>query len=149
MLTFVEKGQNMNARCVIPLNKTISEYLAEIGETPQHSSEFIEINKGGMVLIGDMNNDDYSVFWKCMRIYEALGINYFAEYVNLRQSNYGNFSHGIEHWFNDNSFMGMRPDVATFKKLLINYGFLKLNFIMEFLYMNSKKHTKRQTYFTM
>lgn len=108
----------MNTHYYIPRDKTLNDYLSEIGDTPCHSSEFIEINKRGMVTVGVMDDADYEIFWKCMRVYESLGINYFADYIYLCQAYYGDFSHGIEHWFNDKSFMGMRPDSKTFREFV-------------------------------
>jgi hypothetical protein len=108
----------MSKSNVVPKDKTMKELLLEAGSVPCHCSEFIEINKRGMVEIGAMDDFDYEIFWDCMRIYEAFGINYFSQYIYLCKGFYGNFTQGIEAWFNSPSIMGYRPDAETFLELV-------------------------------
>lgn len=108
----------MSSSDVIPKDKTIKELLSEVGNVPCHNNEFIEINKIGMVEIGSMDDFDYEIFWNCMRVYEVSGINYFSQYVYLCKGLYGDFTQGIESWFN-RSIMEYRPDVTkTFLELV-------------------------------
>lgn len=106
----------MNEYHSIPDNKTIHDILDEIKSIPCHcqSSRFIEINKFGMVEIGPMNDFDYNIFWNCMKIFEAYGINYFSDYLCLRRGGYGDFSQGIDVWFNNKSIIGWRPTSDQF-----------------------------------
>lgn len=67
-----------------------------------------------MCQIGPMNDTDYEVFWDCMKIYESQGVNYFADYLDLRSGRYGDFTAGIECWFNDKSRTGQYPSPETF-----------------------------------
>lgn len=108
----------MNKSNVVPQDKTIKELLPEGVSVPCRCSNFIEINKIGMVEIGAMDDFDYEIFWNCMRVYEACGINYFSQYIELCKGFYGDFTQGIESWFNSRSIMGYRPDVENFLELV-------------------------------
>lgn len=102
----------------IPSDKTLYEILSEIGNTPCHCNEFIERNKFNIVEMGRMNDFDYEIFWGCMRVYEALGIDYFSNYAALHKGIYGDFSQGIEAWFDHSSIMGWRPSKDQFLEIV-------------------------------
>ena len=61
------------------------------------NSEFIEINKQNMIFV-HLGELDYRFFWGCMKLYDALGFNYFQLYLAIVKREFGNFSGGIEHW---------------------------------------------------
>lgn len=111
----------------IPQDKTFCDILSEVGDTPCHCSDFIELNKRSMVEIGEMNDSDYEIFWGCMRIYEALGINYFSSFADLCKGIYGDFSQGIEAWFNHNSIMGLRPSKDHFLEVVEILRFFEIS----------------------
>lgn len=117
----------MDKTNIIPKDKTLKELLLEVGNAPCHCSAFIEINKWGMVEIGVMNDFDYEVFWDCMRIYDACGVNYFSEYLGLRKGFYGDFNSGIEAWFNGYSDGGCRPNAEMFLELIDVLRFFEIS----------------------
>lgn len=108
----------MHTTSSVPKDKTLNELLSEISDTPCQSNEFIELTKRGLVEIGAMDDFDYDIFWNCMRIYESYGVNYFSFYILLRKGFYGDFTQGIESWFNSRSIMGHMPNVEHFKELV-------------------------------
>ena len=55
----------MNKPPILPKDKTLTDILFEIDNSPCHNSKFIEINKRHMVEIGFMNDFDYEIFWGC------------------------------------------------------------------------------------
>lgn len=97
--------------------KTLKELLSELDDAPSHCNSFIEDNKFGMVEIGAMDDSDYEIFWDCMKVYEACGINYFTTYIDLRKGLYGDFDQGIEAWFNCRTPFGCRPDAEQILKI--------------------------------
>lgn len=112
----------------IPQDKTFYDILSEIGNTPCHCNEFIERNKFNIIEIRGMNDFDYEIFWGCMRIYEVLGIDYFSNYANLRKGIYGDFSQGIEVWFNhSSSIMEQRPSTDRFLEVVEVLRFFKIS----------------------
>lgn len=102
----------------IPQDKTFYDILSEIGSTPSQCNEFIERNKFYLIEIGRMSDFDYEIFWGCMRIYEVLGIDYFSNYADLRKGLYGNFSQGVEAWFDHSSIMGWPPSKDQFLEVV-------------------------------
>lgn len=117
----------MHTTSSIPKDKTLNELLAEIIDTPCQSNEFIELTKRGLVEIGAMDDFDYDIFWNCMRIYESYGVNYFPFYILLRKGFYGDFTQGIESWFNSRSIMGHMPNVEHFKELVDVLRFFEIS----------------------
>lgn len=117
----------MNRIDTIPQDKTFYDILSEIGNTPCHCNEFIERNKFNLIEIGRMNDFDYEIFWGCMKVYEALGIDYFSNYADLRKGVYGNFSQGIEAWFNHSSIMEQRPSSDRFLEVVESLRFFKIS----------------------
>lgn len=111
---------------LFPREKTLKDLLSEVGDTPCHSSAFIELNKRGMVVIGAMHDFDYEIFWDCMRIYEAQGVNYFCSYLMLRDGSYGDFSQGIEAWFHDTSSTWSKPPHEQFSELVDALRFFQI-----------------------
>lgn len=112
---------------IVPKGKTLKELVFEVGNAPCHCSKFIEINKWEMVEIGAMDDFDYEIFWDCMKVYEACGINYFPQYIYLRKGFYGDFTQGIEAWFNSYSIMGYRPDAEKFFELVDVLRFFEIS----------------------
>lgn len=112
---------------IVPKDKTLEELLSEIGNVTCHCSKFVEINKWGMVEIGAMDDFDYEIFWDCMRVYEACGINYFSQYIALCKGFYGDFTQGIEAWFNSRSIMGNKPDAGKFLELVDVLRFFEIS----------------------
>lgn len=108
----------MRGSNIVPKDTTLKELVLEVGNASCHCNKFIEINKFGMVEIGAMDDFDYEIFWDCMKVYEAYGINYFPQYVYFCNGFYGDFTQGIEAWFNSHSFMGYRPDAEKFFELV-------------------------------
>ena len=82
-------------------NDTFQKLVAEVSSVPCENSEFVELNKIRMVELGPMDDQDYSFFWGCMKLYEKYRANYFAWYLSLRRDAYGDFSHGIEQWIKE------------------------------------------------
>lgn len=87
----------------IRTSETFYSLLEKIDNSPCENSEFIELNKIGMVEIGPMDVDDYQFFWGCMKLYDKFAINYFSYYLELRKGLFGDFSHGIFAWIDPNS----------------------------------------------
>lgn len=81
--------------------ETLRSMLAKLDDHICQNNEFIERNKWGMVEIGPMNEKDYTFFWGCMKVYEEYGVDYFTYYIDLKKGLYGNFSNGIDGWFDD------------------------------------------------
>ncbi len=81
--------------------ETFRSMLAKFDNPICQNNEFIERNKWGMVEIGPMDAQDYYFFWGCMKIYEEFGVDYFAYYIDLKKGLFGNFSNGINGWFDD------------------------------------------------
>ena len=87
------------------MNTTYKAILASLDGAPCQNSEFIELNKYAMCGIYgrswnpySLSPDDYKIFWGCMKIYNSLGINYFANYLKIISLYYGDFSHGLKGW---------------------------------------------------
>ena len=89
--------------------ETLRSMLAKLDNHICQNNEFIERNKWGMVEIGPMDEKDYAIFWGCMRIYEEYGVDYFSYYLDLIKGLYGNFSNGIDGWF-DNKYLPHSED---------------------------------------
>lgn len=79
------------------MNNTYKELLDGLDNTPCQNSEFIEINKLQMAMVGPMDSQAYQYFWGCMKIYDAYGVNYFPKYLELYLGSYGDYSKGIAH----------------------------------------------------
>lgn len=108
----------MREENIVPKDKTLKELAFEVGNVSYYCNKFIEINKFGMAEIGAMDDFAYEIFWDCMKVYEAYGINYFSQYIYLRKGFYGDFTQGIESWFNSNSVMGYSHDAEKFYELV-------------------------------
>lgn len=117
----------MSISNTIPKGKTLKGLLEKVSESPCHCNTFIEINKCGMVEIGAMDDRDYEVFWNCMRVYEACGINYFSLYIALRKGIYGDFTQGIKSWFGRNSIAGSKSSAEIFLELVDTLRFFEVS----------------------
>ncbi len=87
-----------NDCCIIPTDKTYRDLLQGLGNGIRPNNKFIEINKF-RIIQAELNDQDYEIFWDCMKLYDAYGINYFSAYLNLILGSYDSFSDGIESWF--------------------------------------------------
>ncbi len=90
------------------MEQTYQELLNELDDTPCQNSEFIEINKMGMLQVGPMDDQDYQYFWGCMKIYDAYGVNFFPQYLRLYLGFYGDYSKGIANWIHEDVQNGYR-----------------------------------------
>lgn len=59
------------------------------------NSEFIELNKMNLCC-SKLDENDYAIFWGCMKLYEIFEVNYFESYLKVINHQFGSFSIGIE-----------------------------------------------------
>jgi len=78
------------------MERTYQELLDTTDDLLCQNSEFIEINKRDMNC--KLDEQDYSFFWGCMKLFNDFDKNYFAWYLNLINQSYGDFSGGIAQW---------------------------------------------------
>lgn len=82
----------------IPANKTYKDLLKGLGDGIRPNNKFIEINLFPMSQM-DLDEEDYQMFWDCMKLYDAYGLNFYCAYLRLLDGSYDYFPEGIEAWF--------------------------------------------------
>ena len=129
------------------MEQTYQELLNELDNTPCQNSEFIEINKMGMLQVGPMDDQDYQYFWGCMKIYDAYGVNFFPQYLRLYLGFYGDYSKGIANWIHEDVQNGYRH-LYSLKELVETLRFFALPVIKELASKILKMRWRRPLLFT-
>lgn len=70
----------------------------QISSVPCYSNEFLRKHALDLSIRYELSDDDCEVFWQCMQIYNAYGVDYFDDYCSLVVETFGNFRNGFNEW---------------------------------------------------
>lgn len=105
-----------------PSDRTYEDLLSDLDDGFHPNNTFVEINKFDMIQ-DTLDDYDYEVFWKCMKLFSAYGKNYFKEYLSLKLGRYDSFFDGIEHWFYCHGLWCQHTDVEFLNLVRILHFF--------------------------
>ncbi|MBM6897844.1 hypothetical protein H9X86_10850 [Pseudoflavonifractor capillosus] len=78
--------------------KTLGLLLERIPDVPCYNNEFLRKHVRGIMSLFRLDDTDCELFWKCMRVFDACGVDYYDEYINLICGRYGSFENGFVEW---------------------------------------------------